>query len=249
MQSVCQKGQGTGFFCKIPLSLDKYLKVFMTNNHVIDKDYLDKKNEIIISLEDDKYIQSINLKNKITYTNEIYDTTIIILDKNDCENIEFLDLGDNILNNNGEIYEGNSIYILQYPGKFGENKVAVSYGILKQRFDKEEIYNFAHYCCTDHGSSGSPILKTSNNRIIGIHKQSSLEDEYNIGEYNIGAFLYESIKEFIQLYIKTNNELRGQPQLTNDNRGKSKSKENLNSKANINSEMKSNVIDKKKLKK
>ena len=84
-KGVCRvfakKGQGTGFFCKIPLSQDKYLEVFMTNNHVIDKDYLDKKNEIIISLKDDKYIQSINLKNKIKYTNEIYDTTIIILDK------------------------------------------------------------------------------------------------------------------------------------------------------------------------
>ena len=76
-----------------------------------------------------------------------------------------------------------------------------------------------------------------------------MEDEYNLGEYNIGAFLYESIKEFIQLYTKTNNELGGQPQQRNHNRGKSKSKENLNSKENINSELKSNVIYKKKSKK
>ena len=36
----------TGFFCKIPLSLNQYLRVFITNNHVLNKEYLEKENEI-----------------------------------------------------------------------------------------------------------------------------------------------------------------------------------------------------------
>ena len=52
-----------------------------------------------------------------------------------------------------------------------------------------------HYCSTENGSSGSPILNISNNKIIGIHKQST-----KTKEYNIGAFLCNSIKEYISLY-------------------------------------------------
>ena len=52
-----------------------------------------------------------------------------------------------------------------------------------------------HYCSTGNGSSGSPILNLSNNKIIGIHKQSTKTEEYNIG-----AFLCNSIKEYISLY-------------------------------------------------
>ena len=191
----CKDGvKGTGFFCKIPVSKKKNLEVLMTNNHIINKDYLDKENKITISIKDDKYIKSISLRDKFTYTNEEYDITIINLNDNEGENLfEFLELDENILNNDGEIYIGNSIYIIHYPFNFYGNKVAVSYGILKKTSDCEK-YNFIHSCSTEYGSTGSPILNLSNNKIIGIHKQKSS------GEYNIGFFLYNSIKEFIQLY-------------------------------------------------
>ena len=187
--------KGTGFFCKIPLSLNQYLRVFITNNHVLNKEYLDKENEIKISLKDNKHIRTINLRSKLKYTNKEHDITIVSLNNNECESIfEFLELDDNILKNDGDIYIGNSIYILHYPDNFGGNKVAVSYGILKNRFE-DKIYNFMHYCYTENGSSGSPILNTSNNKIIGIHKQSTKTEEYNVG-----AFLCNSIKDYITLY-------------------------------------------------
>ena len=51
-KSVCRiftkNGKATGFFCKIPLSNGEYLKVFITNNHIIDHKYLDNENEITI---------------------------------------------------------------------------------------------------------------------------------------------------------------------------------------------------------
>ena len=38
-----------------------------------------------------------------------------------------------------------------------------------------------HTCSTENGPSGSPILNLSNNKVIGIHKQSSKNFNYNIG--------------------------------------------------------------------
>ena len=73
------------------------------------------------------------------------------------------------------------------------NEVYVSYGILKNIIINEK-YNFTHYCSTDYGSSGSPIVNLESNKVIGIHKERSPKD------YNIGSFLYYSITEFIQKY-------------------------------------------------
>ena len=89
----CKDGvKGTGFFCKIPVSKKKNLEVLMTNNHIINKDYLEKENKITISIKDDKYIKSISLRDKFTYTNEEYDITIINLNDNEGENLfEFLE--------------------------------------------------------------------------------------------------------------------------------------------------------------
>ena len=53
-----------------------------------------------------------------------------------------------------------------------------------------------HFCSTEYGSSGSPIFDSSNNKIIGIHKKRSGKN------YNIGAFLSDSIKEFINKFTK-----------------------------------------------
>ena len=72
-----------------------------------------------------------------------------------------------------------------------------------------------HFCSTEKGPSGSSILNLSNNKIIGIHKQCSLIDDYNIG-----AFLYESIKEFIQRYNKNKKEKNSNIEISN-NKGRS----------------------------
>ena len=39
---ICLKdgSKATGFFCRIPLAEEKYLSAFITNNHVINKEYL-----------------------------------------------------------------------------------------------------------------------------------------------------------------------------------------------------------------
>ena len=89
-------------------------------------------------------------------------------------------------------YIKESIYVLQYP----EEKKLVSFGILKDiMVDKN--YNFRHLCCTNNGSSGSPIINLRNNKVIGIHKEADYKNNYNKG-----LFLNYPIKDFINEYIK-----------------------------------------------
>ena len=220
-KSVCQicfkdGSKGTGFFSKILLPNNTFVHVFITNNHVINEKYLKEENEITIKMnsEDKTDIKKINIKNRLYYTNEEQDITIIELkEKNQDNSYEFLEFDDNILKDDGFGYIGNSIYILHYPDNFEKDKVAVSYGILKGRFDDKK-FNFKHYCSTEYGSSGSPILNISNNKVIGIHKKRGKK------EFNIGLFAHESIKNFINKYITEKNEKKKITEIISGNKNK-----------------------------
>ena len=54
-----------------------------------------------------------------------------------------------------------SIYILHYP----KGKLNVSYGLLKNIIDNKIF----HFCNTEEGSSGGPILSLETFKVIGIH--------------------------------------------------------------------------------
>jgi len=197
-----KNGNGTGFFCNIPYN-DKELPVFMTNYHIIDNNFIKENKNITVTLNEDKDIEykniEIDINKKIIYMNEKYDITIIEI-KKEKENINnFLVLDENIFNENilneNQILCNESIYILQYPKYGNEQKASISYGTFKQI--ENDGYNIEYYCCTDVGSSGSPILRLSNNKIIGIHKEGLIKFEFNRG-----GFLKEPINEFLN-YIKT----------------------------------------------
>ena len=164
---------GTGFFCKIPFK-NETMKVFMTNHHVLNKEVLKNIKKLNLLLNDEKEIIIIDLKieRKILF-NKDYDITLIEIKEEDKIK-NYLELDDNLFNDNSEIiYEDKSIYILQYPnGK----KACVSYGVLN---DINE-YNIMHRCCTDNGSSGSPILNLETNKVIGIHTKGT-NFNYNMG--------------------------------------------------------------------
>ena len=190
---ITKNGNGTGFFCKIPYN-GKELSVLMTNYHIIDNNFIKENKNLAVTLNDDIEYKNIEIDKKIIYTSKKYNTTIIEI-KKEKENInDFLELDENIFNENPILYN-ESIYILQYPKYEEEQKAAISYGIIKQIDD----FNIYHYCCTDKGSSGSPILRLSNNKIIGIHKEG-LEKS----KYNIATFLKEPIFEYLK-NIKTKN--------------------------------------------
>ena len=169
------KGEGTGFFCR---SIKKNITLMITNNHIIDEEILKKNSKIEVSLNDGEETIEIDLNNKKLYTNEIYYTTIIEINGEKIEH--YIDLDESILEENKNLYN-KKIYILQY-SRYNSNemKAAVSYGIIKELIEE---YNINHICNTYFGSSGSPILDISNNKVIGIHNSSSKTENYNIGTY------------------------------------------------------------------
>ena len=192
------KEQGTGFFCKIPFpNEDTMIPVFITNNHVINEELLYKQNkDIEIYLREENKKKIINLKNRIIYTNKSYDTTIIEIKEED-EIKKYLELDDKIINdiiyndNKNFDYIDDEVYTIQYPN----GKLSVSYGIIETIYDDKK-YSFKHKCSTESGSSGAPILKIYNNKIIGIHKEGLQLSNYKT---NLGTFLNYPIKEFIKI--------------------------------------------------
>ena len=98
----------TGFFCKIPII---NMIVLMTNFHVISEEYTKKNKEITILLNDDKEALRIDLtKERKKYFSKEYDTAAIELKENDGIK-EYLELDDNILKNNEQIYYEKNLYI------------------------------------------------------------------------------------------------------------------------------------------
>ena len=81
------------------------------------------------------------------------------------------------------------LYILQYL----KGELNVSYGIINNIINDK----INHYCNTEHGSSGSPILSLETFKIIGIH-YGSLKNE----KINYGAFIKYAINEFNNNYYK-----------------------------------------------
>ena len=197
-KNICKikiKGQqGTGFFCKIPFpDKDNMLSVFITNNHIINKEILNTKDfSIKLNIKEEKKYKIINLNNRIIYTNKAFDITIIEIKENDGIK-NYLELDDilikDILEDNIKIidYLDKTTYIIQYP----DGDLSVSYGIIDNIYE-DNNFNFIHKCSTRNGSSGSPILNINNNKIIGIHREGHKK------QYNLGTFLNFPIKEFIR---------------------------------------------------
>ena len=97
--SICRiNDKGTGFFVKIPYK-SKLLPVLITTNQVINTDDIHGKRNISILLNNDKKIKTIKLDdNRIMYTNEKIDITIIEIKENvDHLNNNFLELEDNMI--------------------------------------------------------------------------------------------------------------------------------------------------------
>ena len=192
MNCICNiklKGStGTGFFCKIPKGYgnNETLDCLLTNYHNIDEKYLNENNGISLLLKDNTEPKFIDLfQKREKYFNKDYDITIIEILKSDKIK-KFLELDENIFKENNKIsYEDESIYILQH--QKGKNAL-VSYGLLLSI----DNFDIIHSCNTDFGSSGSPILNLSNNKVIGIHKEGS--SNFN---FNKGTFLKFPLNDFL----------------------------------------------------
>ena len=137
--------RGTGFFCKIPFpNKENILNVLITANHIInDKLLKEEDGKISIKIKEETEKTIINLNNRIKYTNEEYDITIIEIKEEDNIN-NFLELDDIIFdsfnNNNQEVnFENKTIYIIQYP----QGNLFVSYGIFEHIYEDKKNF-FRH---------------------------------------------------------------------------------------------------------
>jgi len=198
--NICRiNNKGTGFFVKIPYK-SKLLPVLITTNEVINTDDIKNKINVSLYINNDKKIKTIKLdNNRLIYTNEKLDITIIeIKEDEDKLNNNYLELDDEIINYFkldkkdrpkylNILYNIESIYLLHYSN---EKDLFVSYGKLLDINNKEIIHN----CNIKEGSSGSPILLLNNHKLIGIHCSNS-----NHYKYNKGILLIYSIMEFSKI--------------------------------------------------
>ena len=179
---VCQihkEGQGTGFLCKIPYpDASHLLPVLVTNNHVLNSDDIKENKIITISFNNKQIVKTIKIDNtRKKFNSEELDVTFIEIKENKDGIYDFLELEDNINENEDNLknlYKNKSIYILNYPE---EKNIVVSYGMLLNIKNEQII----HQCITKGGSSGSPILSLDNFKIIGIHCGASITNNYNFG--------------------------------------------------------------------
>ena len=188
--------KGIGFFVEIPYKFN-LLHALITSNQVINKDDLLNVKNISIYINNDNKTKTLKLdRNRKIYTNEKLNITIIEIKGNENINDKYLELDDEIinylnlnkkknLNHFNNIYSNESIYILNY---LKEQDITVSYGKLSH-INNSELY---YQCNIKEDSSGSPILLTNNQKLIGIHNKNSKK-------YTKGNLLAYSIYEFLKI--------------------------------------------------
>ena len=177
---------GTGFFAKLDYN-NSIIPVLITNYHVINDKFLSENNTIKIYINNIFHDIHIDNDSKIYSSDEEkYDIMIIKLNEEnsryDCLDIDT----QNIMKQDSESsYENEQIYILHYPFK-KKGTGCISYG---NKFKKRNEYQFEHYCDTDKGSSGGPILSSQTHKIIGIHRACMKSGDKTTVICNIGTFL------------------------------------------------------------
>ena len=199
--SVCRinnndKCQGTGFFCIIRIYYN-LIPVLMTNSHVLDKNDILPGKKINIHLKK-KELEIIIDEFRITYTNPLYDVTIIEIKENDGINrTSFLEIDEGIFNDDfNNNYKEKQVYLLHYIKNDGE----ISHGRIKRI--NEDNYNLEHLCNSSAGSAGGPIINGENFKVIGIHKGASKR-----GNFNIGTFLKGLIEDFNKKFNTNKNSI------------------------------------------
>ena len=172
---------GTGFFCYIP---SKDIRVFITNYHVIDDNFLENEKEIAIyyeeGMKEKKKIIDLTL-NRAKFTDKTLDVTVLeILDEDLIDN--FIEVDEKFIKDKD--FEGETVFNLQYP-KGGKLKTSTG-----KIYYKKDINTFEYNAGSESGSSGSPILLYGENKLIGIHRGTESKNSKNYAKKkNIGIYL------------------------------------------------------------
>ena len=143
----------------------------MTNEHVITKELIEKKETITFYYDSESKNREIQLNPEERFIKEFTDmkidaTVVEILPKDDIPKDYFLTVLLDYLINYKKLI-GKEITIIQYP----EGEANYSNGFIKN-LTLDGKYEFAHGASTLEGSSGSPIFLKGTTKVIGIHKGS-----------------------------------------------------------------------------
>ena len=219
----------TGFFLS-DISKNKFL---ITNNHVISENVVESNMTIIIEIYDkNKYELKLNKNERyIKLYENILDIAIIKINdmKDLCSQIKFLfiDLNYKMGYN---IYLKKDIYLLGYP--YGKD-IELSKGQITNIGENE----FKHDCSTDNGLSGSPIILSSNNAVIGIHKAGIIKEKINVG-----TFLGTIFNQNDCLLSNDNQEQKIVINISSSLKKKSKRNKKMHNKNSKNSKSYANII-------
>ena len=172
---------GTGFLIEFTRN-NEPLYCLMTCEHVVEKQILESKcsmeliynKELKLEIELDKNKRNIQDFNFIN----IDAIVIEINEKKFIEKNHFLLPNKNYLNSYSQ-FKNRKIKIFQYPK--GSDQLKCSKGEIKEV--DEFIFEFSHKANTEKGSSGSPIFLSTDETVLGIHKQGSETKKENYGSF------------------------------------------------------------------
>ena len=196
--SICKinvpNTEGTGFLIEI---LNK--KYLMSNEHVIEKDFIEKNGIIKLTFKEDITKKIILDKNKRfirDFTDKSIDVTIVeILEEDNIDQNNFLkpDI-ENIINFKKLMKKKIWIYEFQTE-KLSQGEIL-----------KIDNYEFAHSASTEPGYSGSPVFLENSETVIAIHKQGSKTKKENYGDF-LGPVYDFLIKNKIDENVEKINQL------------------------------------------
>ena len=171
--------QGTGFLCNVNLNDWDTLRFLITSDFFIDENDFVIGNKINISLNEGRISKEIIIEeNRKNFTDKECGITFIeIKSKDGIKKESFLDIDENIYNNNPKEYlKRLPVFLLQYPD--GE-KIKKSEGLILRL--RENNYTIEHLCKCDSCSSGGPLINFNNNKVVGIHKGFGNGQKWNLG--------------------------------------------------------------------
>ncbi|KAG4102718.1 ankyrin [Neocallimastix lanati (nom. inval.)] len=196
----CEKDiiNATGFLVKLHIPMmngtTKTLYGLMTNNHVIDLNYLKNYSEFKIIFKSINTDYTVKLdKSCFIFTCELIDVTFIELKKPLIKKLHkrnFLDCDVN------DCKIDDTIYVIQYPKgeklEFAHGKVEIIYG-----------FDYLHSASTDKGSSGSPIIN-DDLKVVAIHKARRKGIINDDGKVNVATKISTALYGISTLYNSRN---------------------------------------------
>ena len=166
---------GTGFLIELPIpDSNNPMKGLITNHHILNYTIL-KQTKISLNFFLEKKTLVLNLKNlkkeRFIFSDPFIDISFI-----NFENQELEQLGINCLEiEEEEFLISNGLtdsFIVQNP----KGILSIAQGKILKRWG----FNLYHSINTCNGSSGSPLVLTKNNKVIGVHKSGMKQSHYNI---------------------------------------------------------------------